>query len=281
MRVNEASCQACGGRPSMDSQANLSRSWSLGFQGLRLLKQEVSDLFARGVLMWVLVSSSNKTLKPPRYLMVMLKTPLSSQMLRKLFNVSKVVQSGLLTVEYGGGGTWLRLLAEYGCFGGGLLWLKIGGMNKDLAYFHRPKALWHPHENVAALEEQGALLTRGSMKVVLMSFGWERQQASYFKPWEHVKIIYSGKELPGENKSLRPPGAFEKKSDLSARDGHVFSYGERPLRLGNPGMGAPLCTYYQKVSPGDQTGAHLHSEPNNLGNVLTLDPADKSPILGR
>ena len=76
-----------------------------------------------------------------------------------------------------------------------------------------------------------------------------------FKPSEPVKIIYSGKELedekslaeqdvrpnsllhlvrtrihllpkaqklPGENKSLRPPGAFKKKSDLSARDGHVF-----------------------------------------------------------
>ncbi|GJW89863.1 transcription initiation factor TFIID subunit 1-like protein isoform X1 [Tanacetum coccineum] len=244
MRVNEASCQACGGRPSMDSQANLSRSWSLGFQGLRLLKQE---------------------------------SPLSSQMLRRF------VQSGLLTVEYGGGGTWLRLLAEYGCFGGGLLWLKIGGMNKDLAYFHWPKALWHPHENVAALEEQGALLTRGSMKVVLMSFGWERQQASYFKPWEPVKIIYSGKELEDEKslagQDVRP--CLYKNTFVAEGTKASWYCEERPLLLGNPGMGAPLCTYYQKVSPGDQTGAHLHSEPNNLGNVLTLDPADKSPILGR
>ncbi|GKE13133.1 transcription initiation factor TFIID subunit 1 isoform X1, partial [Tanacetum coccineum] len=55
---------------------------------------------------------------------------------------------------------------------------------------------------------------------------------------------------------------------------------ERPLLLGNPGMGARLCTYYQKVSPGDQAGTHLRSGPNNLGNVLTLDPADKSPFLG-
>ena len=72
---------------------------------------------------------------------------------------------------------------------------------------------------------------------------------------EPVKIFYSGKELgdqktlaaqnvtpnsllhlvrtklhllpraqkvPGENKSLRPPGAFKKKSDLSVNDGHVF-----------------------------------------------------------
>ncbi|XP_057975962.1 transcription initiation factor TFIID subunit 1-like [Malania oleifera] len=76
-----------------------------------------------------------------------------------------------------------------------------------------------------------------------------------FKASEIVKIFYSGKELeeqksiseqnvqpnsllhlvrtklhllpraqklPGENKSLRPPGAFKKKSDLSVKDGHVF-----------------------------------------------------------
>lgn len=76
-----------------------------------------------------------------------------------------------------------------------------------------------------------------------------------FKPLETVKIFYLGKELedqkslaaqnvrsnsllhlvrtkihlwpraqrvPGENKSLRPPGAFKKKSDLSVKDGHVF-----------------------------------------------------------
>lgn len=76
-----------------------------------------------------------------------------------------------------------------------------------------------------------------------------------FKLNEPVKIFYSGKELeeekslaaqnvrpnsllhlvrtrihflpraqklPGENKSLRPPGAFKKKSDLSVKDGHVF-----------------------------------------------------------
>lgn len=76
-----------------------------------------------------------------------------------------------------------------------------------------------------------------------------------FKPVESVKLFYLGKELedhksladqnvrpnslihlirtkihllpkaqklPGENKSLRPPGAFKKKSDLSVKDGHVF-----------------------------------------------------------
>jgi transcription initiation factor TFIID subunit 1 len=74
------------------------------------------------------------------------------------------------------------------------------------------------------------------------------------KPSEKTKVVYSGKELvealtfaqqqvppnsvlhlvrtkvypwpkaqclPGENKPLRPPGAFKKKSELSVKDGHV------------------------------------------------------------
>ncbi|KAI3689257.1 hypothetical protein L2E82_47210 [Cichorium intybus] len=206
--------------------------------------------------------------------------------------------------------------------------------NKDIAYFHRPKALWYPHENVVALKEQGKLLTKGSMKIVLKSLGGKGSKLHVdaeetissvkgkatkkldFKPSEPVKIIYLGKELedekslheqdvrpnsllhlvrtrihllpraqklPGDNKSLRPPGSFKKKSDLSAKDGHAFLMEyceERPLLLGNTGMGARLCTYYQKSSPGDQTATHLRSGPNNFGNILTLDPADKSPFLG-
>lgn len=137
-----------------------------------------------------------------------------------------------------------------------------------------------------------------------------------FKLTETVKIIYSGKELedqktfaehnvrpnsllhlvrtkvhllplaqklPNENKSLRPPGAFKKKSDLSVKDGHVFLMEyceERPLLLGNVGMGARLCTYYQKSSSDDQTGDMLRNTNSGLGTVLTLDPADKSPFLG-
>lgn len=45
-------------------------------------------------------------------------------------------------------------------------------------------------------------------------------------------------------------------------------------------MGANLCTYYQKSYPGDQAGALLCSGNNCLGNVLTLEPGDKSPFLG-
>uniref|UniRef100_A0A1D1Y4I7 Transcription initiation factor TFIID subunit 1 n=1 Tax=Anthurium amnicola TaxID=1678845 RepID=A0A1D1Y4I7_9ARAE len=137
-----------------------------------------------------------------------------------------------------------------------------------------------------------------------------------FKPSEKVKVFYYGKELeddkplaaqnvrpnsllqivrtkinlwpraqklPGENKPLRPPGAFKKKSDLSVKDGHVFLMEyceERPLLLGNVGMGARLCTYYQKSAPGDQSALSLRNGNSGLGNVLTLDPADRAPFLG-
>lgn len=57
---------------------------------------------------------------------------------------------------------------------------------------------------------------------------------------------------------------------------------ERPLLLGNVGMGARLCTYYQKSSPDDQTGSALRNGNggDSLGHVIALDPADKSPFLG-
>ncbi|KAG5548461.1 hypothetical protein RHGRI_013968 [Rhododendron griersonianum] len=206
--------------------------------------------------------------------------------------------------------------------------------NKDIANFHRPKALWYPHDNEVALKEQGKLLAQGPMKIILKSLGGKgsklhvdaeetissvKAKASKkldFKPLEPVKIFYSGRELedyksltaqnvrpnsllhlvrtkvhllpraqkvPGENKSLRPPGAFKKKSDLSVKDGHVFLMEyceERPPLLGNVGMGARLSTYYQKSAPGDQTGTLLRNESSSLGSVLVLDPADKSPFLG-
>nr|DAD25423.1 TPA_asm: hypothetical protein HUJ06_026887 [Nelumbo nucifera] len=205
--------------------------------------------------------------------------------------------------------------------------------NKDIANFHRPKALWYPHDNEVAAKEQGPLATKGPMKIILKSLGGKGSKLHVdaeetvssvkakgskkdFKPSEKVKIFYSGKELedakslamenvrpnsvlhlvrtkihlwpraqkiPGENKSLRPPGAFKKKSDLSVKDGHVFLMEyceERPLLLGNVGMGARLCTYYQKPVSGDQTTSSLRIGDNSLGNVLSLDPTDKSPFLG-
>jgi transcription initiation factor TFIID subunit 1 len=37
-----------------------------------------------------------------------------------------------------------------------------------------------------------------------------------------IHLSPRAQKLPGENKSLRPPGAFKKKSELSVKDGHVF-----------------------------------------------------------
>ncbi|XP_050209349.1 transcription initiation factor TFIID subunit 1 isoform X2 [Mercurialis annua] len=212
--------------------------------------------------------------------------------------------------------------------------MKLRLSNKDLAYFHRPKALWYPHDNEVAVKEQKKLPTQGPTKVLVKSLGGKgsklhvdaeetvssvKAKASKkldFKPSEMVKLFYLGKELedheslaaqnvqpnsllhlvrtklhllpraqriPGENKSLRPPGAFKKKSDLSVKDGHVFLMEyceERPLLLSNIGMGANLCTYYQKSSPNDQTGVTLRNKNNSLGNVVVLEPTDKSPFLG-
>ncbi|CAA6659835.1 unnamed protein product [Spirodela intermedia] len=153
--------------------------------------------------------------------------------------------------------------------------------NKDMANFHRPKALWYPHENEFVTKIEGVPYTQGPINIILKSLGGKEPN---FKPSEKVKVFYMGKELedekslasqnvrpnsllhlvrtkihllpraqklPGENKPLRPPGAFKKKSELSVKDGHVF------LMDGNP--------------------AKWNSD---LGNVYTLDPVDKSPFLG-
>ncbi|KAL8107678.1 transcription initiation factor TFIID subunit 1-like [Apium graveolens] len=206
--------------------------------------------------------------------------------------------------------------------------------NKDIANFHRPKALWYPHDNEVVLKEQGILPMQGSMKIILKSLGGKgsklhvdaeetifsvKAKASKkldFKPSEAVKIFYCGVELddhkslamqsvrpnstlhlvrtkihtlrraqkiPGEKKSLRPPGAFKRKSDLSVKDGHVFLMEyceERPLLIGNVGMGARLCTYYRKSSTDDRTGTSLRSGSTDLGKFITLEPSDKSPFLG-
>lgn len=37
-----------------------------------------------------------------------------------------------------------------------------------------------------------------------------------------VYLWPKAQKLPGEDKPLRPPGAFRKKTDLSIKDGHVF-----------------------------------------------------------
>ncbi|XP_057815094.2 transcription initiation factor TFIID subunit 1 [Cryptomeria japonica] len=206
--------------------------------------------------------------------------------------------------------------------------------NKDLANFHRPKALWYPHHNEVAAKEQGNLFAQGPMKIIVMSMGGKASKLHVdaaetlesvkgkaakkldFKPSEKIKFVYSGRELqegmslsqqdvrpnsilhlvrtkihpwpkaqrlPGENKPLRPPGAFKKKSELSVKDGHIFLMEyceERPLLLGNAGMGARLSTYYQKLTSSDQNAALLRNGSNCSGTIIQLEPTDKSPFLG-
>lgn len=208
--------------------------------------------------------------------------------------------------------------------------------NKDLANFHRPKAIWYPHHNEVAAKEQGELSVKGPMKVILKTMGGKgsklyvdasemldavkmksTKKFGDLKGSERTKIYYSGKELedgktlaqqevkpnsvlhlvrtkvhpwpraqrvPGENKPTRPPGAFKKKSDLSVKDGHVVLAEyceERPLLLGNVGMGVRLSTYYRKVSPTDSTAATLRNERGPaVGVPLPLEPTEDSPFLG-
>jgi transcription initiation factor TFIID subunit 1 len=97
-------------------------------------------------------------------------------------------------------------------------------------------------------------------------------------PWPKAQ------RLPGEHKPIRPPGAFKKKSELSVKDGHValMEYcEERPLLLGNVGMGARLSTYYRKLLPTDATAATLRNERGSwVGVPLPLEPTEDSPFLG-
>ncbi|CAM6089127.1 unnamed protein product [Calypogeia fissa] len=97
-------------------------------------------------------------------------------------------------------------------------------------------------------------------------------------PWPKAQ------RLPGENKPIRPPGAFKKKSELSVKDGHValMEYcEERPLLLSNVGMGARLSTYYRKLTPTDSTAVTLRNERGSwVGIPLPLEPTEDSPFLG-
>jgi len=43
--------------------------------------------------------------------------------------------------------------------------------SKDLANFHRPKALWYPHDHEVAVKEREKLPTVGPMKIILKSLG--------------------------------------------------------------------------------------------------------------
>ena len=127
-----------------------------------------------------------------------------------------------------------------------------------------------------------------------------------FKSTEKVRIFYQGKELD-DSKTLahqgvkpnsllhimrskihlwlmkglpHPPREFRSKSDLSLKDGQaiVIEYSdERPLFLGNIGMGARIIAYYRCPNHKYQTSLL----PTNLFNAISLDTDDESPFLFR
>ncbi|KAK3227193.1 hypothetical protein Dsin_007055 [Dipteronia sinensis] len=104
--------------------------------------------------------------------------------------------------------------------------MKLKLSNKDITYFHWPKALWYPHDNEVAVKQQGKLPTQGPMKIIVKSLGGKgsklhvdaeenvssiKTKASKkldFKPAETVKLFYLGKEL--EDHSLLPIKMFSR-----------------------------------------------------------------------
>ncbi|MQL72217.1 hypothetical protein Taro_004521 [Colocasia esculenta] len=85
--------------------------------------------------------------------------------------------------------------------------------NKELANFHRPRALWYPCENEFASRLEGTRCTQGSIKIILKSLGGKKikllldvkdslssikirlSKKLDFKLPEKVKIFYTGREL--------------------------------------------------------------------------------------
>lgn len=41
--------------------------------------------------------------------------------------------------------------------------------SKEIANFHRPRAVWYPHDNEIAAKAQGAPCTNGPIKIVIMT----------------------------------------------------------------------------------------------------------------
>lgn len=71
--------------------------------------------------------------------------------------------------------------------------------SKDLANFHRPKAVWYPHHNEVAAKEQGKLAVKGSMKVILKTLGGKGSKL-YVDASETVEVLKAkaAKKLGGK-----------------------------------------------------------------------------------
>ena len=91
---------------------------------------------------------------------------------------------------------------------------------------------------------------------------------------------------PASGQPTRPPGAFTRRRELTARGpGHLLlveHLEERPLCLSRPGMGARLATYYRKRTPTDASGAKLAKKGVarrwTVGAVEQLAPQAQGPF---
>ncbi|GKB47681.1 hypothetical protein Tco_0898434, partial [Tanacetum coccineum] len=110
-----------------------------------------------------------------------------------------------------------------------------------------PVALKDPPPLLRKLMNGEHRRTRASVIVVLIKkLGKERQQASC-------------KKLPGENKSLGLLGLLRRNSAMYCE--------ERPLLLVKPGMGAGLCTCYQKVNRAGAPLGHGRAFQNEVSTL--------------
>lgn len=77
--------------------------------------------------------------------------------------------------------------------------------SKDLANFHRPKAVWYPHHNEVAAKEQGKLAVKGSMKVILKTLGGKGSKL-YVDASETMEVlkVKAAKKLGGKTAFCTP-----------------------------------------------------------------------------
>ncbi|KAI5057288.1 hypothetical protein GOP47_0027303 [Adiantum capillus-veneris] len=207
--------------------------------------------------------------------------------------------------------------------------------NKDLANFHRPKAVWVLHHSMPeGVKVQREVSPARRMMVTIETMGRKRASLTVnaFEPLgsmkekllrrfpdletsEKIRFFYCGKELESrwsllqqkvkpspvlhlvrttihpwpksqtaqeENKPTCLQEAFQKISDLSVKDGHVFvtEYSEeRPLLVNNVGMGARLCTYCRESPSTDSSNSLTKIEQiAKDGLFVPLEPTEESPF---
>ncbi|KAK9809275.1 hypothetical protein WJX73_000079 [Symbiochloris irregularis] len=106
--------------------------------------------------------------------------------------------------------------------------------------------------------------------------------------FQHVRLLPSAQAgavpAPDSGASVRPPGAFTKRKDLTAGEGHVLLVEymeEEPLLLGRPGMGLRIITYYRRQDTTDSGYKQLEAAGGDKwrrGHVAPLQPEEACPL---